>query len=170
MGKISNKQLITIKKCISLGCAVICMILMAFKGMEYISSSKLTSGSDPIVWSDTISLYSILFNKDAMVLENNVGYIREVLTFSYVVMWISFVLSVVSLGILVYGVYSKKSLFSKIGSCILTASFILLLLVNFDNYEIGITTKYLSISTPLYLITLLVSIIGLFSIFTIKDK
>jgi len=170
MKNLSNKQLITIKKCIALGCAVICLLLMLFKGIEYTSSSKLSSGSDPISWSDTISLYSILFNKDAMVLENNVGYVREVLTFSYIVMWISFVLSIISLGILVYGIFSKKSLFSKIGSTIFVSSFIMLVLVNFDNYEIGITTKYLSVSTPFYLIALLVSIVGLFSTFTIKDK
>ena len=90
--------------------------------------------------------------------------------FSYVVMWISFVLQIVSLGFLVYGIFSKKSLFSKIGSVSLLLSYAILILVSFDTYSLGKTIKYLSVFNVLYLIELLLCGISMFFAFTIKGK
>lgn len=169
MDNLTKKQLIFIKKCIGAGCAFLCLVLMLFAGFKYVSSSQITSG-DSITWDDSFSIYSMLFNGDKVVLDSQIKYLRELFDFSYVIMWISFVLMVISFGILIYGIFSKKNLVSKIGSIVLVASFAILILVSFDDFKIGRTVRYLSIFNPAYLICLSLSFVGLFSTLTIKDK
>ena len=85
-------------------------------------------------------------------------------------MWISFVASCVALVLLIYGVFDKKNLFSKIGSISLVFSYAILILLSFDSYSFSRTTKYLSIFTPAYFAVLVISVISLFSTITIKEK
>lgn len=170
MKNLSNKQLLLIRKCIGVGCAVVCLFLMFLNMFKYTSSTSLSSGNDAVTWSEGISLYNFLFNGDKVVLYDSVEYLREIFAFSHVIMWISFIASVLALGALIYGAFSKKILFSKIGSIGLVCAIGILILISFDSYSIVRTTKYLSIFTPVYLISLVISIIGLFSIVTISDN
>jgi len=170
MKNLTNKQLVLIKKCIGAGCALICLLLMFFKVFNYTSSSSVLNG-DAITWSKGVSLYSFLFNGDLVVLDSPVSYLREMFGYSHVIMWISFVISLLSLGVLVFGIFSKKNLFSKIGSIALVVAMALFITISFDSQPIGdITVKYLSIFTPFYIISLIISVIGLFSTLTLKDK
>ena len=170
MKKFTNKQLVLVKKCIGVGCALVCLLLMFLNVFKYTSSSSLSSGSD-ITWGKGVSLYSFLFNGDLFVLDTTVLYLRDMFVYSYVVMWISFVLSLLSLIILVYGVFSKKNLFSKIGSIVLVVALGLFITISFDSQVVSsITIKYLNVFTPVYIISVIISVLGLLSTVTLKDK
>lgn len=169
MKNMSKEQLILIKKGIGAGCALLCLLLMLFNVFTYTSSTSVLSGGD-VTWDDGVSLYTMLFNGDSIVVYDKVSYIREILVFSQVVMWISFIGMVGSFCVGAYGVFTKKNLFSKIASISLISSIGILLLINFDVEKIANTSKYLSVLTPFYFICLLVAGLGLLSTLTIKDK
>ena len=170
MKNLSDKKLVLIKKCIVVGCAGICLLLMLLNTFKYTSSSSLSGGGDSITWSDSFSLYDFLFNGNLTVLDSKVTYLRELFSFSYVVMWISFILSPIALLILSYGIFNKKNLFSKVGSIIIVVSTALLILISFDTHSLGRTTKYLTVFTPFYLIALSLSVISLVTVLSIKEE
>lgn len=170
MKNLTNKQLILIKKCISTGCCLLCLVFMLLNIFTYTSSTEMFNGTEYLTWNDGFSMFNFLFNGNVTVLETNVSFIREMFSFSFVIVWISFVLQIVSLGILVYGIFSKKILFSKIGSTCLLVSYIILILVSFDTYTLGKTVRYLSIFNIFYLIELLFCGISMFCAFTVKEK
>ena len=171
MKKLTNKQLILIKKCVGVGCAVVCMILMLFNAINYISSSTLGGGNDSITWDDGVSLYGFLFNKDLVVLDSKVEYLQAIFNFSYVIMWISFVLLILALCVSIYGIFCKKNIFSKIGSITLLVAMALLMTISFNSHRVSdITVKYISVFSIFYIIALIVSVVGAFSTLTIKDK
>lgn len=170
MKNFTNKQLVLIKKCISAGCALLCVLFMLFNLFTYTSSTEMLSGTEYLTWTDGFSMFSFLFNGKQRVLETNITLIREIFSFSYVVVWISFILQILSLGILIYGIFSKKSLFSKIGSVSLLASYAILILISFDTYSLGRTIRYLSVFNLFYFLELVLCGMSVFSSFTIKTK
>ena len=170
MKNLSNKQLVLIKKSVGCICGLLCLIFMFLNVFKYTSSTSIYGGEDNLTWREGVSVFSFLFTGNKEVLETNVSVLREILSFSYVVTWISFVVQGVSFGVLIYGVFSKKSLFSKIGSVALLVGVVLLLLVNFNVHELGKTIRYLSTFNVIYFICVVLSVLGLFSTFTVKDK
>lgn len=170
MRNLTNKQLVLIKKCIAAGCALLCTVFILLNIFTYTSSTEMFDGTEYLTWSDGFSMFNFLFNGKANVLDNNVYFIREMFGFSYVIIWISFILLIISLGILIYGIFNKKSLFSKIGSMSLLVSFSILILVNFNTVSLGKTVIYLSVFNVFYLIQVLLCGISVFSTFTIKEK
>ena len=169
MKNLSNEKLILIKKSIGLGCSILCGLLMFLNFITYTSSSSLASGSS-ITWDDKVSLFNFLFNGDLIVLDARVNVLRDVFTFSYVVMWISFILCLVSVVILTVGVFINKSFFSKLGSSLLLGGLLILSVISFDKYKIGNTIRHLNVFGLGYIFIILVSIVGLSCTFTLDDK
>lgn len=170
MKNLSNKQLILIKKCVAVSCAVLCIIFMLFNIFTFTSRTTLSNGEDFISVSRGFSMFGFLFGNESASLGMNFSIVRDFFGFSYVMVWISFVSQIISLGILIYGVFSKKSLFSKIGSVSLLVSYAILISISFDTYSLGRTVKYLSIFNLYYLVELLLCLCSVFSTFTIKEK
>lgn len=169
MKKLSNQKLLLLKKVVGAACALLCLLFMLFNVFNYTSSTSLASGEN-LTWSEGFSMINFLFNGKKDVLETTISILREVFSFSFVIVWVSFVLQIVALGILIYGIFNRKSLFSKIGSITLVVSLALLILVSFETYSLGKTVRYLSIFTPFYFISLAISIVGLIGIFNIKNR
>lgn len=156
------------KRIISLLCSGICLDLMALKVFKYNVTSSYRNTI--VSTGEGVSLYNFLFNKNLFLLDYKVGEIQNLLKFSYVIVWISFVLSVLSLIILIIGLILKKNLFCKIGSILLVSSMMILILTNFSSKTSYITTRNLNVYTVAYLIALLVSIASLFSTLSLKKK
>ena len=169
MKKLSNEKIIFIKRLIGLSCAVLCLLFMLINFISYTSSSTLKNGS-AITWDDGLSLFSFLFNGNYEVLDSKASILRSIFTFSYVLSWISFVLCVISIGVLSVGVIKKNNLITKIGSYILLVATLILVLTIFDRYESGNTVKYLNIFTWGYGLIVLVSSLGLVATITLEDK
>ena len=169
MKKLSKEKLVLIKKLIGVGSGVLCILLMFINFITYTSSSSLASGSS-ITWDDKVSLFNFLFNGNLEVLDAKVSVLRDVFTFSYVVMWFSFVLCLVSVIVLVVGIFMKKSLISKVGSSMLLGAILLLTIISFNKYEVGNTIRYLNVFGWSYVLITLISIVGMAATFTVKDK
>lgn len=169
MKNLDEKKLILIKKLIGLGSAILCVLLMLFKFIKYTSSSLLLSGGS-ITWSAKTSLFTFLFNGDYTLLDGRISTLRDVFPFSYVVMWMTFIISLISIVILSVGIFTKKNLVSKIGSYALIAGILLLTLLSFNRYEASKTLRYLDCFSPTYLLILFISFIGVLSTHTLKDK
>ena len=148
MKNMSKEQLILIKRGIGTGCALVCLLLMLFNVFTYTSSTAVLSGGD-VTWDEGVSLYTMLFNGDSIVVYDKVSYIREILVFSQVIMWIGFIGMIGSFCIGAYGIFTKKNLFSKIASISLISSLAILLLINFDVEKAVNTSKYLTVLTPI---------------------
>ena len=169
MKNLDTKKLILIKKLIGLGCGVLSLLLMFLNFIKYTSSSSIKSGS-AITWHDQTSLFTFLFNGKSALLDSKVYILRDIFSFSHVVMWVSFIICLISIAILIVGVFSKKGLISKIGSYALSTSILLLIIIRFKPYTSGNTIKYLDCFTPIYLLILLISFVGLFATSTLEDK
>lgn len=169
MNKFDKKKLIFIKKLIGLSSCILCIALMAINFISYTSSSSLNNG-DSVVLDDKFSLFSFLFNKNCIVLDSKVLFLRNIFKFSYVIMWISFILTLSSIVVAIIGIAAKKTVLSKIGNYILTFGVIILSLMFFDRYSIGNTVKFLNIFTWQYGLIILVNLIGLYSTMTIYER
>ena len=156
MKNMSKEQLILIKKGIGAGCILVCLLLMLFNVFTYTSSTSVMSGGD-VTWNEGVSLYTMLFSGDSIVVYDKVEYIREILTFSCVIMWISFIGMIGAFCLGAYGIFCKRNLFSKIASIVLISSLGILLLVNFGVERVANTSKYLSVLTPFYFVCLILS-------------
>lgn len=169
MKSLSKEKLILIKKLIGLGSGILCILLMLVNFITYTSSSSLASGTS-ITWDDKVSLFSFLFNGDLEVLDAKVSVLRDVFTFSYVIMWVSFILCLVSIIVLTVGVFMKKSVISKIGNGLLLGAILILSFVSFNKYDAGNTIRYLNVFGWGYIFIILISIVGIGSTFTLEDK
>jgi hypothetical protein len=169
MRNISGDKLILIKKLVGLGSSILCLILMLLRFINYTSTSTLNSGSS-ITWDDGVSLFSFLFDEKYAVFDGTVAILREAFGYSYVIMWISFVLCLISIILLVVGVFIKKGIVSKIGSFMLVGAIILLFTIIFDREVSGNTIRYLNIFSFGYVLIVLSCSIGTVSTITLKDK
>ena len=169
MKNLSKEKIIFIRKLIGLGSAVLCLLLMLFKFINYTSMSEVTNSSS-IVWDEGISLFSFLFSDKAEVLAVPASRLREIFAYSNVVMWIVFILVCISIVILGSGLFFKKNLVSKIGSIILVSAHVLLFTVSFDRYSIGNTVAYLDVFTLGFWLMVIISVVGLYSTVTLKDN
>lgn len=166
---LSKEKNVLIRKLIGLGSAILCLLLMFLKFINYTSISEVTN-SNSIIWDDGISLFSLLFSDKAEVLATPVSYLREIFVYGNVIMWISFILVCISIIVLGGGIFFKKSIASKVGSIILVSSMVLLFTVSFDKYHIGNTVMYLDVFTWGFWLMVIISAIGLYSTSTLKDS
>ena len=169
MKEISGIKLVLVKKLIGLGSAIVCFLLMLLKFVKYTSTSKLSSGSS-ITWDDGVSLFNFLFDKDYEVFDGNVTILRDAFGYSYVIMWVSFVLCLTSIILLTVGFFLKKGIVSKIGSFVLIGAIVLLFTVVFDKECSGNTVRYLNIFTLIYGLIVLIGVVGLAATITLNDK
>ena len=165
---LSKEKLILFKKLIGLGSAVLCLVLMFIRFIKYTSTSTTLSGSS-ITFDENLSLYEFLFNKDYIVFDGNVGILRDAFGYSHVIMWLVFILCLISVVTLTVGVFMKKSLFSKIGNCILLGAFIVLITMIFDKESSANTVRYLNVFTWGYGLLVIASGLGFMSTITLKD-
>jgi hypothetical protein len=168
MKNMNKEKLILVKKLIGLGSAVLCLLLMLIKFIKYTSTSTLVSGGS-LTWESNISLYSFLFNKDFEAFDGTISVLREAFEYSHVVMWISFILCLVSVAILTAGVFMKKGLLSKIGSFVLMGAIVILATLIFDRETSANTVRYLNVFTIGYLLLIVTSGLGLMATVTIKE-
>lgn len=168
MKNMNNEKMILVKKLIGLGSAVLCLLLMLIKFIKYTSTSTLVSGGS-LTWESNISLYSFLFDKDYESFDGTISILKEAFAYSNVVMWISFVLCVVSVIVLTVGVFVRKGLVSKIGSFILIGAIVILATLIFDKETSANTVRYLNVFTIGYLLLIVTSGLGLMATVTIKD-
>ena len=169
MKNLGKDKLNFIKKLIGLCSAVLCFLMFLFNFIDYTSTTTLSSGGN-ITGSGGVSMFSFLFNENKDVFDGTVGILRDVFTYSYVIMWISFILVAASIIVLGIGFIYKKTLISKIGSGVLAGGVVLLITMIFDTYKIGNTVRYLNVFTWIYVLMLFICVMGLLSIFTIDDK
>ena len=165
----SKEKIILIRKLIGLGSAVLCLLLMFFKFINYTSMSEVTNSSS-IVWDEGISLFSFLFSSKVEVLAIPVFRLREIFAYSNVIMWISFVLVCISIVIASSGIFFKKNIISKVGSIVLVSALVLMFTISFDRYTIGNTVAYLDIFTLGFWLMTIISAVGLYSTITLKDS
>ena len=104
------------------------------------------------------------------VLAMPITYLREIFGYSYVVMWIVFSLVLISICVLAVGIFMKKNIVSKIGSCFLVSAIVLLFTMSFDRYSIGNTVMYLDMFTWGFWLIAIISAVGLYSTIMLKDK
>lgn len=166
---LSKEKNVLIRKLIGLGSAILCLLLMFFKFINYTSMSEVTNSSS-IVWDDGMSLFSFLFSNKTEVLSIPVSRLREIFVYSNVIMWISFVLVCISIVILSGGIFLKKNIISKVGSLVLVSAIVLLFTISFDRYSIGNTVAYLDLFTVGFWFMAIISAIGLYSTSTLKDS
>ena len=169
MKKLSESRLIIIKKIIGFCSALICMSLMFVGVIRYTSSSMIGSSKDSVQFSDSVSLYSFLFNGNYEVLDSKVSILRDTFKFSYMILWMCFIFCLVGIALLAISFFVKKSLISKIGGYIFLGGILALSLLVFDRYERGNTVKYLDVFTWWYGLIILVSIVGLMSSSSLTD-
>lgn len=149
-------------------CDISCMLLMFCKVINY--KSVAAYGGTQVGKSLGVSLYNLLFNKNMILGDYAIYKIYDTLKFSCVVMWISFVLSIVSIVLLIVGFVSKKNIYFKVGSILFVFSIIELMLINFCFKKTYITTRSLNVYTYFYLLILLISIGSLSVSLSIKKK
>jgi len=169
MKNMSKEKLIFIKKLVGVGSAVLCLLMMMFNFIDYTSTSSIATGGD-ITWSDSFSLFSFLFNGNKEVIDCNISVLRDVFTFSYVIVWISAVLCLASIIISLVGVFSKKNIFSKMGGYISIVSALILILITFNRYSAGNTIRYLDVFNWIYAIIIFVTILGTVCVVSIDEK
>lgn len=169
MKNLSKDKVVFLKKIIGLCSALLCLLMLFLNFIDYTSSSTLLSGGN-ITKSSSVSLFNFIFNKDHKVFDGNISILREVFKYSYVIMWISFILILVSIIIFLFGYFYKKSLLSKIGSFVLLAGIILLGTMFFDKYSVGNTVRYLNVFTLEYCLCLFVCVFGLVTSFNLDNK
>jgi len=157
-----------VRKIIGAGSGIVCLLMLFLKFISYTSTSTVSSDIE-ITWTDNISVFSFLFNKDYEVFDCRVEVLRDIFGFSYVIMWISFILILIGVVTLIVGVFVKKSLISKIGSIIVISSLLLLILIAFDVYKSGITVRYLDVFTWAYPLSVFVGGFGVFNTIILKD-
>lgn len=169
MKNLSDEKIILIRRLIGLGSAIICLLLMLLNFINFTSTSTVNSSSS-ITWDEGFSLFSFLFNGKTEVLAMPITYLREIFGYSYVVMWIVFSLVLISICVLAVGIFMKKSIVSKIGSCFLVSAIVLLFTMSFDRYSIGNTVMYLDMFTWGFWLIAIISAVGLYSTIMLKDK
>lgn len=169
MKNLNDEKIVLIRKLIGLGSAVLCFLLMFLKFINFTSTSTVNSSSS-ITWDEGFSLFNFLFNGKMEVLAMPITYLREIFGYSYVVMWIVFSLVLISICILTVGIFTKKNIVSKIGSCVLVSSLVLLFTISFDRYSIGNTAMYLDMFTWGFWLIAIISAVGLYSTIMLKDK
>lgn len=171
MDKIKNaSQLAIIKKLIALGCSLLCALLLFTKMLKYTATTTLIGGSDSITMSGGFSLFNFLFNGDLNVMDTKIKFLREMFSFSHVVMWISFCLCMLSIIVLIAGFFAKKSVISKIGSITLTASVIVVAITSFNRFPSGNTIRYIEFFTIPFVLAIILSFVALFVTFSIADN
>ena len=169
MKNLSDEKIILIRRLIGLGSAIICLLLMLLNFINFTSTSTVNSSSS-ITWDEGFSLFSFLFNGKMEVLAMPITYLREIFGYSYVVMWIVFSLVLTSICVLTVGLFMKKNIVSKIGSCVLVSAIVLLFTMSFDRYSIGNIVMYLDMFTWGFWLIAIISAVGLYSTIMLKDK
>ena len=97
--------------------------------------------------------------------------VRETFGTATTIMWIVFILVIVSVVLTALAFFMKKgAMFSKVGSVVLVLAMVLMFVINFDKVEtiLKITTWYSNI-TALYFVALALSVGGFASVATL-DK
>lgn len=120
--------------------------------------------------NDGVSLFAFLFNGDYEVLDSKVIFLRDIFNFSHIVMWTSFILLLISIVLLIAGLFLKHEIVSKIGSVLTAVSVSLLLVLFFDRFEYGKTVKYLDVFNWMYGLLFGISFVGLGIMFAHEEK
>ena len=96
MKTLDKKQVILIKKIVSFACIALTMLLFLIGTFNYVSTTAIMSGSN-VTMQDSFSLYQFLFDSKQTILDSRVDLLRNVFSFSHILMWISFVLNIIAL-------------------------------------------------------------------------
>lgn len=110
-----------------------------------------------------VKFSEFLFNEDYEA-------VREMFSTATTIMWIVFILVVVSVAVTALALFVKKgAMASKIGAGLLVLAMVLMFVINFDKVEtvLKITTWY-SNMTILYFVALALSVVGLVSVAKLK--
>lgn len=167
--KSKNNSNSMIMKVVTLICSIIIFVflfleILVFKGKGNILGFNFSNSEDP----ETVSLSNFLFNEDYESL-------REELSTTTSILWIAFILVILSMIISLLSLFVKKqgSLLAKVSGFVLVVSMMALFIINLDKYTLdagflGNGELYLSNLTVMYFVSLAVSGVGLVSSLNLK--
>lgn len=158
-----NNTMSLVRKGIALLASVVTFIFlfleMIAKKTKYVNVLK----DENEVKTLGVKFSEFLFNEDYEA-------VRETFTTATTIMWVVFVLVVVSVIVTALALFVKKgALVSKLGAGLLVLAMVLMFVINFDKAEsiIKVTTWY-SNMTALYFVALALSVGGFASVVTLK--
>ena len=165
--KASKNMVCLIKKGVALLAAVVTFVFFFLEmlAVKSVSSSSLF-GNTKTTTTDGVTFAKLLFNEDYEIY-------REELGLTTVILWVVFVLVILSILALVASFVAKKSIVAKFGAGVLVVALLLLFVVNLDKATIdfgslGKKDTFITNITALYFIALGLSAAGLGATVTLK--
>ena len=162
--KKTNKMAVLIRKGVALLASVLTFV---FLFLEVISSK--TKYLNVIKDKTEVETVGVKFSD--FLFSENYETIRETFGTATTIMWVVFVLVVLSMILTAAAFLLKKgSLASKVGAGVLVLAMVLMFAINLDQVEsiLKVTTWY-SNMTGLYFVALAFSVVGMVSVATLKD-
>ena len=156
-----NQSETLIRKGIALVASVVTFVFFFLEMIAFKSVGKNILTGKKVVDTTGVKVSDFLFNSDYEAL-------RETYSTANTVLWIAFVLVVLSVVALVASLLLKKngSLVAKIGAGLLVLGLLVMFIINVDKTDV-IVTYYTNV-TVLYFIALALSLVGCASVFTLK--
>lgn len=150
------------RKCIPLVASVVTFIfffleMLVVKGEVY----NIFKGQNEVD-SEGVSVIEVLFNEDYEFIRENFDTVTSIL-------WIAFIVVIVSIVLTAFALIMKKStFFSKLGSGLLVLGILLMFGINFYQLQILAIKTWISNITSLYFIALGLSVVGFASVVKLK--
>ena len=156
-----NQSETLIRKGIALVASVVTFVFFFLEMIAFKSVGKSILTGKKVVDTTGVKVSDFLFNSDYEAL-------RETYSTANTVLWIAFVLVVLSVVALVASLLLKKNgtLVAKIGAGLLVLGLLVMFIINVDKTDV-IVTYYTNV-TVLYFIALALSLVGCASVFTLK--
>lgn len=156
-----NQSETLIRKGIALVASVVTFVFFFLEMIAFKSVSKNILTGKKVVDTTGVKVSDFLFNSDYELF-------RETYSTANTVLWIAFVLVVLSVVALVASLLLKKNgtLVAKIGAGLLVLGLLVMFIINVDKTDVVVT--YYTNVTVLYFIALALSFVGFASVVTLK--
>ena len=165
--KIKKDPMCLVKKGIALASSVLVLVFMFFDFLAIKSQASLL-GKESNVSTESVKLSEVLFSEDFEV-------VRENLSTTTMILWMTFIFVLLASVICALSLFIKRkgSLCAKMGSVLLVLALLLLFVVNTDKATFSVlgfasAETWVSNITGLYFVSLVLSLVGLISTFSLK--
>ena len=165
--KIKKDPMCLVKKGIALAASVLVLVFMFFDFLAIKSQASLL-GKESNVSTESVKLSEVLFSEDFEV-------VRENLSTTTMILWMTFIFVLLAAVICALSLFIKRkgSLCAKMGSVLLVLAMLLLFVVNTDKATFSVlgfasAETWVSNITGLYFVSLVLSLVGLISTFSLK--
>ena len=156
-----NKSETLLRKGIALVAAVVTFVFFFLEMIAFKTVGKNLLTGKKVVDTTGVKVSDFLFNSDYELF-------RETYSTANTILWIAFVLVVLSVVVLVASLLLKKngSLLAKVGAGLLVLGLLAMFVINVDKTEVVVT--YYTNITAFYFVALALSLVGFASVVTLK--